>query len=89
MFTIYISRYPYANVIVMVQSLRVGETLQLYQGADCAPEGSWMNFGITKASEQINGRLAMLALAVLAVNTVLKVGCPSIEGPSVSSIKAY
>ncbi len=68
----------------MAQSLRVGETLQLYQGADCAPEGSWMNFGITKASEQINGRLAMLALAVLAVNSVLKVGCPSIEGPSVS-----
>jgi len=63
-------------------ALRVGETLDLYQKTDRMPGYPW-EFGITRAAEQVNGRLAMLGIAGLAVAQVWKSGhCPSIDGPS-------
>lgn len=70
-------------------SLRVSETLALYQGAESAPEGSWLNFGITKTSEAINGRLAMLGISALAIAQVIKSGCPPIDGPSIAGKEPF
>jgi len=70
-------------------ALRVRETLNLYQGDEKAPDGSWMNFGITMTSERINGRLAMVALSVLAVGQVIKAGCPPIDGPSIAGKEPF
>jgi len=52
-------------------SLRISETLDLYQKSKDLPGYPW-EFGVTKAAEQTNGRLAMLAIASLAVTQVLK-----------------
>lgn len=70
-------------------SLRVSETLALYQGKDEAPEGSWMNVGITKSTEAINGRIAMVGMAGLAISQVIKRGCPPIEGPSIAGKEPF
>mmetsp|Transcript_35206 Transcript_35206/g.69014 ORF Transcript_35206/g.69014 Transcript_35206/m.69014 type:complete len:515 (+) Transcript_35206:205-1749(+) len=70
-------------------ALRVRETLNLYQGDEKAPDGSWMNIGITTTSEQINGRLAMVAISILAVGQVIKAGCPPIDGPSIAGKEPF
>jgi len=70
-------------------ALRVRETLNLYQGDEKAPDGSWFNVGITTTSEKINGRLAMLALSILAVGQVIKAGCPPIDGPSIAGKEPF
>lgn len=70
-------------------SLRVSETLSLYQGKDEAPEGSWMNVGITKSTEAINGRIAMVGMAALAISQAIKRGCPNIEGPSIAGKEPF
>ena len=46
-------------------------------------------FGVTKAAEQTNGRLAMLGIASLAVAQVLKAGCPSIDGPAIAGKEPF
>ena len=38
-----------------------------------------------RQQEQTNGRIAMLALASIAVSQVLKSGCPKIDGPAIAS----
>jgi hypothetical protein len=70
-------------------SLRVSETLSLYQGKDEAPEGSWMNVGITKSTEAINGRIAMVGMAALAITQAIKRGCPAIDGPSIAGKEPF
>ena len=65
------------------------ETLALYQGATEAPEGSWMNIGITKTSEAINGRIAMVGMACLAVSQVIRKGCPPIDGPAIAGKEPF
>eukprot|EP00960_Hanusia_phi_P025878 745930-Hanusia_phi.AAC.1 len=50
-------------------SLRVSETLELYQKSNDMPGYPW-EFGVTRAAEQWNGRLAMLGIAALAVAQV-------------------
>lgn len=69
-------------------SLRVSETLDLYQKSDELPGYPW-EFGVTKAAEQTNGRLAMLGLASLAVAQVLKAGCPTIDGPAIAGKEPF
>ena len=69
-------------------SLRVSETLDLYQKSDELPGYPW-EFGVTKAAEQTNGRLAMLGLASLAVAQVLKAGCPRIDGPAIAGKEPF
>lgn len=69
-------------------SLRIPETLDLYQKTDELPGYPW-EFGVTKAAEQTNGRIAMLALASLAVSQVIKSGCPSIDGPAIAGKEPF
>lgn len=69
-------------------SLRVPETLDLYQKSKELPGYPW-EFGITKAAEQTNGRIAMLALASIAVSQVLKSGCPEIDGPAIAGKEPF
>ena len=65
-------------------SLRVSETLNLYQKAKEVPSYSPFELGVTSKAEQINGRIAMLALASLAISQVIKSGCPAIDGPAIA-----
>jgi len=69
-------------------SLRIAETLDLYQKSEELPGYPW-EFGVTKAAEQTNGRLAMLGIASLAVAQVLKAGCPSIDGPAIAGKEPF
>lgn len=69
-------------------SLRISETLDLYQKSKDLPGYPW-EFGVTKAAEQTNGRLAMLAIASLAVTQVLKAGCPKIDGPAIAGKEPF
>jgi len=69
-------------------SLRISETLDLYQKSDELPGYPW-EFGVTKAAEQTNGRLAMLGIASLAVAQVIKAGCPRIEGPAIAGREPF
>jgi len=69
-------------------SLRISETLDLYQKSDELPGYPW-EFGVTKAAEQTNGRLAMLGIASLAVAQVIKAGCPRIEGPAIAGKEPF
>lgn len=69
--------------------MRVGETLDLYQKSNELPGYPW-EFGVTKAAEQINGRLAMIGIASLAVANVYKTGhCPDISGPAVAGKEPF
>jgi len=69
-------------------SLRISETLDLYQKSDEIPGYPW-EFGVTKAAEQTNGRLAMVGIASLAVAQVIKAGCPRIDGPAISGKEPF
>jgi len=69
-------------------SLRISETLDLYQKSTESPGYPW-EFGVTKAAEQTNGRLAMLGIASLAVAQVLKAGCPTIAGPAIAGKEPF
>jgi ferrochelatase len=69
-------------------SLRISETLDLYQKSDEIPGYPW-EFGVTKAAEQTNGRLAMLAIASLAVTQVIRAGCPKIDGPAIAGKEPF
>jgi hypothetical protein len=40
-------------------------------------------------AEKINGRVAMLALASLAVSQVIKSGCPAIDGPAIAGKEPF
>jgi protoporphyrin/coproporphyrin ferrochelatase len=64
-------------------ALRVSECLDLYQDESNNLPGYPWEFGVTRAAEQWNGRLAMIGIAALAVSQVLRVGCPHIEGPAI------
>mmetsp|Transcript_40980 Transcript_40980/g.99877 ORF Transcript_40980/g.99877 Transcript_40980/m.99877 type:complete len:209 (+) Transcript_40980:1169-1795(+) len=77
-------------------SLRVEEALQLYQGQsmqkDAAEEGkrqSWLVPGVSLAAEAINGRVAMMAFASLAISQVISSGCPAISGPSIAGKEPF
>ena len=69
-------------------SLRVSETLDLYQKVQ-PPAYSPFQLGATSGAEQINGRIAMLALASLAVTQVIKSGCPAIDGPAIAGKEPF
>jgi len=70
-------------------ALRVGETLDLYQKSKSLPGYPW-EFGVTRAAEEVNGRLAMLGIASLAVAQVWKSGhCPSIDGPALAGKEPF
>mmetsp|Transcript_19668 Transcript_19668/g.65458 ORF Transcript_19668/g.65458 Transcript_19668/m.65458 type:complete len:467 (+) Transcript_19668:220-1620(+) len=70
-------------------SLRVSETLDLYQKSNDMPGYPW-EFGVTRAAEQWNGRLAMLGIAALAVAQVYKSGhCPTIDGPAIAGKEPF
>mmetsp|Transcript_52688 Transcript_52688/g.124701 ORF Transcript_52688/g.124701 Transcript_52688/m.124701 type:complete len:507 (-) Transcript_52688:151-1671(-) len=70
-------------------SLRVSETLDLYQKVSQPPSYSPFELGVTSKAEQINGRIAMLALASLAVTQVIKSGCPDIAGPAIAGKEPF
>jgi len=71
-------------------ALRVGETLDLYQKSTKELPGYPWEFGVTRAAEQTNGRLAMLGIASLAVAQVWQSGhCPTIEGPALAGREPF
>ena len=71
-------------------SLRVSETLNLYQNAVEVKEASLpFGIGVNLRAEKINGRVAMLALASLAVSQVIKSGCPAIDGPAIAGKEPF
>lgn len=79
-----------AVCVCVWQALRVGETLDLYQKSTKELPGYPWEFGVTRAAEQTNGRLAMLGIASLAVAQVWQSGhCPTIEGPALAGREPF
>jgi len=77
-------------------SLRVSEALELYQGKsmrEAAAEEKnrlgWLRPGVTPSTEAINGRVAMMACASLAISQVISSGCPAISGPSIAGKEPF
>jgi len=79
-----------STVPVSTRNLRPSQGQSMQK--DAAEEGkrqSWLVPGVSLAAEAINGRVAMMAFASLAISQVISSGCPAISGPSIAGKEPF